>query len=299
MEFITKFKIFESFDSYNTKVNLINSLDQDIIDEFWEEYCSRDVEEIIELWPNCVFRHIDDERFVQDWIDNDINQLTIDDYDDKDDFVKYLENNMDDDKEVIVLKKYNKKNPEDTYEQYHNFMLEDLSRKQLRKIIEKSNEEDDYVAFIVNDRYDDYDAETLIDELYGKDYDKMYDVVRNYIDDDEIIKEYEQEADKPDDLANILQHKSDIQEKILEVDPYYALDIAQIVVEEEDDNDNICDQYDFQIAYIESYYKKNSDDPNSRADAIKYLYDHFDLDSDIEEKYPDDMWKVEGDTFNI
>lgn len=299
MEFITKFKIFESFDSYNTKVNLINSLDQDIIDEFWEEYCSRDVEEIIELWPSCVFRHIDDERFVQDWIDNDINQLTIDDYDDKDDFVKYLENNMDDDKEVIVLKKYNKKNPEDTYDQYHNFMLEDLSRKQLRKIIEQSNEKEEFVTFTVKDRYDGYDAETLIDDLYGKDYNDMYSVVWDYIDEDEIIKEYENDSDKIDDLTNIISYNSDIQEKILEVDPDNALDIAQIIVEDDDYSDNICDQYDFQIAYIESYYKKNSDDPNSRADAIKYLYDHFKLDSDIEEEYPDDMWKVEGDTFNL
>lgn len=290
--------MFESNDSYNTKVNLINSLDENVINELWKEYCCRDIEEIIELWPKCVFRHIDDQKFVQDWIDNEINQLTISDYNDKDDFVKYLENNMDDDKEILLLKKYNKKNPDDTYTQYQNFMLEDLSKKQLRKIIEQSNEEEEYVKFIVNDRYDDYDAETLIDEIYGKNYRDMYNVVRDYIDDEAIIKEYEDDSDKPDELANILQSTSDIQEKILEVNPEYALDIAQIVVEE-DDSDNICDRYDFQIAYIETYHKRNSNDPNSRADAIKYLYDHFDLDSDIEEKYPDDMWKVEGDTFNI
>lgn len=297
--------MFESNDLYDTKVNLINKLDENVINELWKEYCSRDIEEIIELWPKCVFRYIDDQEFVQDWIDNDINQLTISDYNDKDDFVKYLENNMDDDKEILLLKKYNKKNPDDTYTLYHNFMLEYLSKKQLRKIIEQSNEEEEYVKFIVNDRYDGYDAELLIDEIYGKEFHDMYNVVRNYIDEEAIIKEYEDESDKPEDLANILQCNSDIQEKILEENPDYALDIAQIVVEEDDDVrlnyhcDTICDQYDFQIAYIESYHKRNSDDPNSRADAIKYIYDHFDLDSDIEEKYPDDMWKVEGDTFNI
>lgn len=299
MEFITKFKMFESNDLYHTKVNLINNLDENVINELWKEYCSRDIEEIIELWPKCVFRYIDDQEFVQDWIDNDINQLTISDYNDKDDFVKYLENNMDDDKEILLLKKYNKKNPDDTYTLYHNFMLEYLSKKQLRKIIVQSNEEEEYVKFIVNDRYDGYDAELLIDEIYGKEFHDMYNVVRNYIDEEAIIKEYEDESDKPEDLANILQCNLDIQQKILEVDPDNALDIAQIIVEDDDYSDNICDQYDFQIAYIESYYKKNSDDPNSRADAIKYLYDHFKLDSDIEEEYPDDMWKVEGDTFNI
>ena len=59
-------------------------------------------------------------------------------------------------------------------------MLEYLSKKQLRKIIEQSNEEEEYVKFIVNDRYDGYDAELLIDEIYGKEFHDMYNVVRNY-----------------------------------------------------------------------------------------------------------------------
>jgi hypothetical protein len=47
----------------------------------------------------------------------------------------------------------------------------------------------------------------------------------------------------------------------------------------------------------ESYDEK--DKSNLRADALKFLYDNFDLDSDIENEYEDDMWMVKAEKYNL
>jgi hypothetical protein len=62
------------------------------------------VEEIISIWPELIWNHIDDDKYVQDWIDIDINTQSISDLSDEDDFRNFLEDDWSDEREEKVVK---------------------------------------------------------------------------------------------------------------------------------------------------------------------------------------------------
>ena len=77
--------------------------------------------------------------------------------------------------------------------------------------------------------------------------------------------------------------------------------------------DTIENEYHFQKAYIEEYAKNyasvdETDDlheydkqnlEEGKADALKNLYDNFNLNYQIEEEYDDYMYKVAGKKYNL
>jgi len=368
---IIKFKLFES----STANELIDYIDDNYIEEYFDTNYSIDVNEIIELWPKSILNHIDDESFMKNFISDEINNRSLEDFSDWDlsDYIKkhltdvkeakiielYKSNNgMDDDeitsdidgkisfirnkkleiKKIVVtskegvIKKYKVSKDSTILVQendyitkdtiiakneeldYNESMLKDLSDDDLREVIEEDNEADNFIEEITNNNYSGYDAEDIIKEFYGdiekmsgKELNNVLDWLRNYIDEDEIVKEYmdEQEIEYKKEFTEERIHDDEILQKyILDNNgnkPEVIILLADLFESEPDDN-NLSGEYDFQKKYIDAYVEENTDGKDMeelKSVAMKYLYDNFDLNSDISEEYKEYMWLIDADKYNL
>lgn len=84
---------------------LINQLDDSFVEEYYDDNANHDVEEIIKLWPNIVWQHIDDESFVEDWIDDEVGNKSLEDID-KEDLINYIQRHYSETKENKILELY-------------------------------------------------------------------------------------------------------------------------------------------------------------------------------------------------
>lgn len=101
---IKKFKMFENYGS-RTKNDILKEFEYDYIDEYFMENYNIDVEEIISIWPQIIENHIDDKGFVENFIDNEINNSGIEDFSDSE-YKEYIENNIDSDMELEIINFY-------------------------------------------------------------------------------------------------------------------------------------------------------------------------------------------------
>jgi len=295
---IKKFKLFE---------NIENKLSIQFSDNFIEKYFDNNflmsVREIIELWPNYIWRHVDDDEYIKDLIEDEIDSCSIDNFGEYD-YIDYLKNNMTDNKEEKIIKLYNNID-DDEQEYYDSDMLDKLTEDQLKDIIEDDDENEEFIKYIVNNRYDGCDAEDVIKDIYGSNWildhgTQIYDILRYYVEDSKIIDDWKNDTDKREKVEEEICRDVYLQKKLLKKKKSNVFLLAKLFIK--DNNTNISDEYDFQKAYITAYIKKNiSNNSNDilRAEALKYLYDNFELDNDIEEEYKEDMWMIGIDKFNI
>jgi len=291
---ITKFKLFEE-ESDDTLRLLVDQLDSDYIDDFFEHNFKQTAEDIIEQNPKLIYDFVDDDSFVNSYIEDEISQQGIDEFD-EDDYKKYLENNITDNKEEKILKIYNKKT-KSSEEYYDSDMLKKLTEKQLKKIIEDDNEEEEFVSWTIHDRYDDSDAQEILENIYGSDIDgsTLYNILRYYIEDEKIVEDYENEQDKFSIIQENIPNNKELQEKLIELDKANVLLLAQVFEPKYDGpgySSNMGEEYDFQKLYIEEYVKANGDNRKVRATALKFLNDKFSLDDDIKEEFKADLWLI-------
>lgn len=301
---IKSFKIFENYDNKDRILKqLEEQFDSDFIDEYYDEHFKMGAEEIISLWPSIVWKHIDDDKYISDLIDEEKSQLGIEDFSDYE-YREYIKTNTSDKKEKKVLQLYNKKikNKEDKAEYYDDDMLDDLTEKQLRKIIEDVNEEEEFVEYAVTERYEGRSAEEIADDFgFGDDGAQLYKMFYNYIDDDEVEEDYmndQSEDEKIERIREEIYRTQELQQKLLDTKKSNALLLAELYVEDPDD-DNIYSDYDFQKAYMKHYAKIHKDEPDAIAYALKFLSDNFELDSNIADKYSNDMWLVNSNKYNM
>jgi hypothetical protein len=353
---IKRYKLFESA----TFEDLADELSQDIIDEYYDENYSIDIEEIIENFTSLIWNNIDDDRFVEDYISDEIDSRDFDDFSEYD-YKEWIENVPSDVKKQKILEIYKDKNSiEDDvvseldgivsiiekdgdhtaivkskgrkikrYElpsehtlnvddgdivkvgsiismlEYDDNMVDDLDEDELKDIIREDNEEDDFIESVVKGWHENESAQDLIENIYGNNMrgSDLYRIVRNYIDEDEIEKDYKDNEDfdyKKEYVSNRISDDSDLQRKIIEDSDDNILKLAEAL------NDNgdigIMDEYDNQKLYVEKYKEEHDGEgPEDRiiAQAIYNLYDWFGLDSDIEEEYVDYMQLVNMKKYNI
>jgi hypothetical protein len=295
---IKKFKLFE---------NIENKLSIQFSDNFIEKYFDNNflmsVREIIELWPNYIWRHVDDDEYIKDLIEDEIDSCSIDNFGEYD-YIDYLKNNMTDNKEEKIIKLYNNID-DDEQEYYDSDMLDKLTEDQLKDIIEDDDENEEFIKYIVNNRYDGCDAEDVIKDIYGSNWildhgTQIYDILRYYVEDSKIIDDWKNDTDKREKVEEEICRDVYLQKKLLKKKKSNVFLLAKLFIK--DNNTNISDEYDFQKAYITAYIKKNISNKSNdilRAEALKYLYDNFELDNDIEEEYKEDMWMIGIDKFNI
>lgn len=298
---ITKFKLFESVEH-----DLTEQLDNTVIDKYFDDHLLKDASEIIEEWPSFIWQFVDDDEYIKDLIRDEISSYSISDFN-KDDYINYLKNNMSDDKEKVIIKLYNKLKKLNYKEEYYDYdMLYKLKEKQLREIIEDENEEEEFVTSIITERYSKKDAQEVIEEQYGQSWildngDKIYDMFRDYVDDSEIVDLWKKDVDKRENVENEIWQSAELQNILLDKDESNVFLLAKLFIENSDE-DNISKDYYFQDMYIKTYVKENIGNKTSdrlRAEALKYLFDNFELNDDIEEEYQSDMWMIETDKFNI
>jgi hypothetical protein len=289
---ITKFKLYESVDTSD----LVEQFDEEFVNEYFDEHFKMNAQEIIELWPNTGWKFIDDDEYVDDLIDGEISSYGIEDYSD-DDYKPYINENITDEIENIVIKRYNKKN-KTTNDYYDSNMLDDLSEKQLRKIITSKLDESEFVEYVVRNRYEGRDAEDICSEWLNMDDGReVYKHLSQYIDDDAVVEDWMNDVDKRERLEEEIYRSPILQKKLLSIKKSNALLLADLFLENTHDDDNISKTYKFQKAYITKYIKKNIDG-DSLTDALKFLDDNFELNSRIMEDYRDN-WYISTKKYNI
>lgn len=292
---IVKFKLFES----KVEDEIEQQFGEDFITEYFDKNLAEDdAEQIISLWPQTAWDHIDDDEFVNDYIRNEINNLYINDFDDEEEFILYIEDHLTTAKEKKIIEIYNENNGEEELE-YDSDMLDELSEEELKSVISEDDEEDDFVEFAVKRRYEDESAQEILENIYGKDIDgrTLYNAISNYIDDDEIIKDYNDHVDYTEKKERVLDNlcsefDTTLQDELLEIDDDNILLLAEYYKE----TNNDFTDYNLQKLYIEKSAEKK---PEGTAIALKFLHDNFGLDSDIEEEYKDEMWLIGIEKYNV
>ena len=360
---ITNFKLFEK---YNFSKELIDYLDDNYIEEYFDDKYDIDIEEIAGMWPQILYNHVNDERFIDDWIRDEINNRSIDDYDEND-FREYLDENWSEDIEKDIVKKWCDDNdieqkiisdydgvikikdddesnrkviiktpngekvkykiPEEHTILYNNGdkirkgkviskveydedMYKDMDEDYIRELMDRYCDEEDFVETKVKDNYDNYDAQTLIEDIYGKlEGKQLYDILQWYIDEDAIKDEWKENEDwnyKKEFVADYISNDRELQLKILERSENEAIvELFQFLANEHSKNNIIADEYEYQKLYIEKYLEENGDtddedDKNEYwPEALKFLHKNFGLDPDIKEEYGDYTYLIDAEKYNL
>lgn len=359
---ITNFKLFEG---YNFSKELIDYLDDNYIEEYFDDKYDIDIEEIAEMWPQILYNHVNDERFIDDCIRDEINSRSFDDYD-EDDFRRYLDENWSEDIEEdivekwcddndieqeiisdydgvirikdddesnrkVILKTSNGKKvkykiPEEheilynngdkikkgqviSKVEYNEDMYKDMDEDYIKSLMDRHCDEDEFVEAKVKENYDNYDAQTLIEEFYGKlEGKQLYDILQWYVDDDAVKQEWKENEDwtyKKELVADYISNDRELQLKILEGSENEAIVELLEFLANEHSKDIIAYEYEYQKLYIEKYLEENGD-PDDEDDkneyipkALKFLHKNFGLDPDIKEEYDDYTYFIDAEKYNL
>lgn len=212
---------------------------------------------------------------------------------------------------------------------YESYMLDELDASELRDVIEDSGEESKCIEDIIEGWYYRQSGEDILEDLYGdlnklepqelydpypspakKSYsyygsNKLSGIINDYVDEKKLLKRYNQYEDfdhKKETIKDNIEHKAKIQREIFNSDPSKVLLLAEVI---ESSSNNIGDEYDFQLAYINKYTEENADENDAddvaetKADALLYLDDNFGLDDDIRREFDKFMYKVNAKKYNI
>jgi hypothetical protein len=316
---ITKFKIFESSSQYE----LIDYVDENEINEFFDDNYYIDPEEAIYIWPKLIWDTIDDKKFVKDYFNDFISSYTLSDIDD-DQLREFIKNHLTYKKEEKIRKLYLYNNEgEDIYDEddYEN-MLDEFDDDDLKSVALEDNDEYDIIKYTYQDPHEDYKAIDMISDFYGLDpyfynkkqnrWNNTYDedfkrikrIVWNYLDNDKIVELYKASEDdeyKKEYVKEFIFKSPNLQRNILKNNKEAILDLFELLVEE-DGGPNIGDEYDFQKAFIEKYEKENPDEEDEDMlipTALKKLNDEFGLNKKIRKEYKDYTILIDLDKYNL
>jgi hypothetical protein len=311
---IKKFKLFESRNNSRNQIlnKLISQLDDNFIEKYYEENYKYDINDILSMYPAIIWKCIDNKKYVEDLIQNEINNADIESIPDNV-IADYIINNITEDLEEKVIELYKSKNSiddEDDDIEYDSSMLDDFDSSELIELINHLGEEDELRRDYYEDRYGNMDAEDIFDEIYGKDYihrlgyRDIYNMFGDYFDDDEVVEMYMNDLDydyKYETIKESLDGDTTLINKLLEIKPSNVLLFVNILTK----YINITEEYKFQKLYIEELLKKklkkdiNADVDTIKSEAIYFLHKEFGLNSDIEEEYSEYTQLVDTEKYNL
>ncbi len=328
---ITNFKLFENLAT--EAKDLIEQLDETDIDNIYNKNHKMCADDILSNWPDSIWNFIDDEKFINDFIKDEVNSRELSDFE-KHEFENYIEENLTDDIKSQILDLYNKNNDEQE-EEFDDYMIEELDEDDLKDIIEDNNKESEFIENIVRGWYDSYDAKEFFKEFYGYDsFDEIYnknsfytnkesphEIVnkylsrfKKYVDIEKLENSYldEDYYTKVTELVDDIPYDKELQTKILNANKENVLLLSDLM-EESLPNDipdrSIGKKYFFQKAYIEEYLKDyisgNEEDYTEEeksdiiAKSLKFLNDKFGINSKIEKEYENEMWIISSDRYNL
>jgi hypothetical protein len=307
---ITKFKIFESIGP-----------EYDLAEQFSQKYIEDFFDNNFEIGADEASRGINLWNFVKDkdQIKDDLIKSLIEDalHDNesvgvyrgvetpkfsKEDYIYYIEEEQL--KNAIpILNKYRKKLVlgDIKYED----ILKKLTKEQLVKIVaEDLDKSDEFFEYYFHGKYDDSHPEDILNDIWGEASveENLYDYIKEYVNDDEIIKYYKDKLDftaKFEYLQDYIGSDIKLQTDLLALNPDNVDDLFDVM--NEDESRNIGKDYKFQKAYIE--HNSNRENPNitekSILVALAGLYDKFGLNSEIEKEYSGYMYEIDARKYNL
>ena len=339
MKYIKKYKIITERYSNTIEDELIDYIDDNTIEEWYDKNYTMDADEIAtSLAPNYVWDNFDKERFKEDFMYDMKTDHNYDDYDDYE-FKEFIKKELTYAKEDKIIELYNENNYDENDEddepvtEFDIDYLEDLDKDQLIEVIEVDSDQDDFIEFITHYIYDGYDVEDIFSEFYGvseKSFQNqnrysyssyntpnyysfgeyLWKNYRQYIDEDGIVDDWKNNEDfeyKKEVVKDNIYSSPELQEKILKKKTVLLL--AELF-EQNPKSENISGTYKFQQTYINKKLKddlvwdKNDKEYNEEkfniiSDALEYLDDNFELNDTIKKRYPDEMFKVDAKKYGM
>jgi len=204
-----KFKLFESADS--SKYELVNEfLDNDYISNYYDEhyltnYNESDIIDIITNDPNIISGVFDSDKYVEDTIKNEINNSSMDDFDDQE-FKDYIENHLTIEMENKIIEYYCENNDsEKIIKTEYDGIVSIIENDDIRKIvITEGDSTEEYEIpnnfFILVEDGDEISYDTIIAKSNDVEYDS--DMIDD-LDSDQlkyVIQEYTDEVDFFDEM---------------------------------------------------------------------------------------------------
>lgn len=331
-------KYIKDFKNLNESVkdDLINHVDDDLIEKFYDKEYVIDDSELAYICPSCVTNNFDFDKFKDDFIYDMISESTFDNYDDYE-FKEYIEEHLTDEKKNKIIELYNENNDEENKE-FDDDYLSDLDSEQLKEVIEEDDDEYDFVKYIVERIYGDYSGEEIFEEFYGMsddiidkqnknsysynkpDYESfgeyLWKEYNHYIDRTGMLKDWINGEDftyKTEFVMEYIENNIELQKNILKNDEEQVLNLAELFIEEP--GDNISKEYNFQKLYIEKFLENELtiggvvfDDEEEKVieektKAITFLNDNFGLNKILEKELRKEnhsyFVKIDSQGFNL
>lgn len=307
-------KYFENILSIQDKLS--EQFDEDYIKNYFRDNYIINVNEIIEEYgTEPIWDYFDGESFLEDFIQNKIEQSSIYNFD-HEDYENYIIDTLDENKEIEILKIYKDNNYIDEYKEidFDFSMISELNTNQLRDVIKDVNEEDIFIETMIKNEYGNEDYKELINEVYGENSSTYARVnlnainfLKKYIDSIDLIKNFKENTNfntKYLFLSKSIVHDISLQELLLDMNKSNVFLLSELFEDRKINkklrNDISC-FYNFQKAYIEEYLKKKGDESFTRASALKYLNELCTkgLNDKIKSEYEDDMWMILSEPYNL
>lgn len=304
---ITKFKLFESSIAHE----LVDDLSDDTIESVYDDKYKITAREICsDYGPNYIWDNIDDDKYKDEYIQDQIDNAELDNFSESD-LKEWIENNLSSTKKDKIIEIYKENNDLDEELEYDDVMLDELTEEELIEVIAEDGDEEDFYKEQFEDRYGESDTKDLVSELYNMDNGReLYDALYYYIDDDELIKNFKNDEDfeyKKEYVEDYIDKDTSLQREILKNNPSAVISLAELFTTSI--YENIANEYEFQKLYIQKYVEGEGDTEyfmendeelhQAIAEALKFLYDNFELNPDIEQENKKDMWLAKSAKYNL
>lgn len=307
-------KYFENYESWGdeSKDELIDQLGDTFIEEYYQEHHWREAEELIQLFPNQIFYHFDDDAFMDSWISGERDNFSVSDNEyEYEDYLlhKYNDTEISDEDEEKIINIFKEDNDEIDEDELKDMYLDDIIKEmdnnQRLSVIENVFSEDDFTDWVLDKRYGKKDAEDVVIDLYGRKWyedRKIIEWLDNWVDDASFEKWYmdnEEYDHMRDTVEDDMKTDKKIQRKLLNMSSENAIKLYYMFEDMDDTSKTIADTYKFQQAYIEEWAKEDSDDPDAKEQAIGDLHKITQIHPDIAKEYRDYMFYVDVDKYNL
>ena len=311
-------KYLKSYERYNTS-NLIDKLDSDwVVDWYMKNHSTNwSFDEMLYSLSDDLWRYVDDDKFVADWIDdradadsqdfkycdfeyNDLKYFILDQYNDTgSDSGNTMYEHI---RKILIDKEISdeeddKERLEEIKDMSLREILDELDEDELKNIIEDDGGEYDFCHQFLEDTYNNVSAFDILREFHSEDelndvaffkndhYNiQLYMDVNSMSDDMNDLYDYDYVRDSID-----LSDEVDLQEEIWKKDSSTALEL----VEEEIVSDSLASQYEFQKSYIDLVLKEIEKDIEETRKSYKDkgIYDEEDDEKVFDEDRQNELWE--------
>ena len=301
MKYLKSYKLFES------NQDLVSLFSDEFVEEYYKENYPVDGDEIYNYMDG--WRYVDDDKFVEDHIDGEVDYY-VGDFDniydndnDKDDklipYLKDLIYEMEDEKEIMneINKLFIKHVGKKELKNIDNFDVDEkMTELTSKEVIQLMNDYGDIETFVrkeLEERYENSDAKEILGAFYGLSeindpsfFMENKHNIQQYVDEDDMRKDYEDEIsdyEMRERVGEDIENSEDLQRELFVIDPKTCVDMIDFVEQ------NLAEEYDFQKAYIETILKgvKKNKKESVLVDNIKkyFLDNNYELDDEIVKEY--------------